>query len=316
MLCGHLKLRKLQPEEAFRGGCLCRLLVGNLKALKKSNLKEHSRQLLVLVACGQPEGTKKEQPKGALKMTTDTDNTVRIFEASRGRKIILITVFTLLVPFFISLPFMIFLRLSKGFYYDAAILFLFAILFAIWMVFLGAHILSSLRTRIQLNEQDAVLLVPNWRGPLPLLPYKTISLTYENVKSVESRSEIYREAIIPVLMRSCSIVTQDGERHILGYTKEKATDPAFPFSEISHEIALRAGLPLSERGTIHAGGQYLAAIKGPPSWDKRPLSPAAVQTARKAAQKFWWIIIAISAAVLVTGVGIEFWRLGVEGFAQ
>ena len=249
-------------------------------------------------------------------MTTDTDNTVRIFEASRGRKIILITVFTLLVPFFISLPFMIFLRLSKGFYYDAAILFLFAILFAIWMVFLGAHILSSLKTRIQLNEQDAVLLVPNWRGPLPLLPYKTISLTYENVKSVESRSEIYREAIIPVLMRSCSIVTQDGERHILGYTKEKATDPAFPFSEISHEIALRAGLPLSERGTIHAGGQYLAAIKGPPSWDKQPLSPAAVQTARKAAQKFWWIMIAISAAVLVTGVGIEFWRLGVEGFAQ
>lgn len=243
-------------------------------------------------------------------------HSTRIYEASRGRKIILIIVFTCLIPFFISLPFMIYLRLSKGFYYDAAILSLFAILFAIWMIFLGAHILSSLRTRIQLNEQDAVFNVPNWRGPLPLLPYRTISLTYENVQAVESRSEIYREAIIPVLMRASSIVTRDGERHILGYTKEQATDPAFPFSEISHEVAMRAGLPLSDKGTIHAGGQYLAAFRGAPSWDKSPLSPAAVQTARKAAQKFWWIMIAISSAILVAGVSIELWRVGVQGFAQ
>lgn len=244
------------------------------------------------------------------------DQTVRIFEASNGRKIVLITVFICLIPFFISLPFMIILRATKGFYYDAAILGVFGILFAIWMVFLGAHILSSLRTRIQLNEQDAEFIVPNWRGPLPLLPYRKISLTYDNVQSVESRSEIYREMIIPVLMRASSIVTRDGERHVLGYTKEQSTDPAFPFSEICHEVAMRAGLPLSDKGTIHAGGQYLAAFRGSPSWDKAPLSPAAVQIARKAAQRFWWIMIGISSAILITGVSIELWRLGIEGFAQ
>lgn len=246
----------------------------------------------------------------------EKDTTTRIYEASKGRKIILGLVFLALTPFFISLPFMIYLRLSKGFYYEAAILALFAILFAIWMFFLGAHILSSLRTRIELNEQDANFIVPNWRGPLPLFPYQKISLTYDNVEAVESRGEIYREAVIPVLMRASCIITRDGGRHVLGYTKEQATDPAFPFSEITHEIAMRAGKPLRDRGTILAGGQYLAAIKGAPSWDKEPLSPLAVQTTRKAAKKFWWIMLAISAAVLVVGVGIELWRINIQGVAQ
>lgn len=241
---------------------------------------------------------------------------VRIYEASKGRKLILGLVFLALTPFFISLPFMIYLRASKGYYYEAATLTVFMILFAIALIFLGAHILSSLRTRIQLNEQDAVFTVPNWRGPLPLFPYQKISLTYDNVEAVEQRGEIYREAIIPVLMRSSCIVTRDGGRHVLGYMKEHATDPAFPFSEISHEIAMRSGKPLRDRGTILAGGQYLAAIRGAPSWDKEPLSPLAVQTTRKAAKKFWWFLIAIALAVLVIGVGIEMWRIGVEGFAQ
>lgn len=248
--------------------------------------------------------------------TEDKDFTVRIYEASRGRKIILMVVFALLIPFFISLPFMFILRLSKGMYYDAAILAVFAFLFALWMVFLGAHILSSIRTRIQLNELDAEFVVPNWRGPLPLLPYRTISLTYDNVEAVESRGEIYREVIIPVLMRSTCIVTKDKGRHVLGYNKEHATDPAFPFSEISHEIAMRSGLPMRDIGTINAGGQYLAALRGSPPWDKEPLSPQAVQTARKAAKKIWWGIIAIASLLLVTGVAIEFWRIGVEGFAN
>lgn len=248
--------------------------------------------------------------------TTEQDVSVRIYEASRGRKLILMLVFALLIPFFISLPFMFILRLSKGMYSDAAILGVFAILFALWMVFLAAHILSSIRTRIQLNELDAVFVVPNWRGPLPLLPYREISLTYDNVQAVESRGEIYREAIIPVLMRSSCIVTKDGGRHVLGYTKEHATDPAFPFSEISHEIAMRSGLPLMDKGTINAGGQYLAALRGSPPWDKEPLSPQAVQTARKAAQKIWWGLIAIATIVLVGGVGIELWRIGVEGVAN
>lgn len=247
---------------------------------------------------------------------SNNEAAVRIYQASRGRKLILGLVFAGLVPFFISLPFMIYLRISKGFYYEAAILGVFTILFALWMLFLGAHILSSIRTRIQLNEQDAEFVIPNWRGPLPLFPYQKVSLTYENVQAVESRGEIYREAIIPVLMRSSCIVTKDGDRHVLGYMKEHATDPAFPFSEISHEIAMRSGLPLQDRGTILAGGQYLAAIRGAPAWDKTPLSPQAVQLSRKAAQKFWWIMLAISAAILVVGVGIEMWRIGIEGFAN
>ncbi len=248
--------------------------------------------------------------------STETDTTVRIYQASKGRKLILSLVFLGLTPFFISLPFMIYLRFSKGFYYEAAILAVFTILFAMWMIFLGAHILSSLRTRIQLNEQDANFIVPNWRGPLPLFPYQKISLTYDNVEAVETRGEIYREVAIPVLMRASCIVTRDGGRHVLGYTKEHATDPAFPFSEISHEVAMRAGKPLRDRGTILAGGQYLAALKGPPAWDKEALSPVAVQTRRKAAKKFWWLMLAISAAVLITGVGIELWRLAIEGVAQ
>ena len=246
----------------------------------------------------------------------ETDTTSRVYQASKGRKFILSLVFLGLTPFFISLPFMIYLRFSKGFYSEAAILSIFAILFAIWMVFLGAHILSSLRTRIQLNEQDASFTVPNWRGPLPLFPYQKISLTYDNIEAVEARGEIYREAFIPILMRASCIVTRDSGRHVLGYTKEHATDPTFPFSEISHEIAMRAGKPLRDRGTILAGGQYLAALKGAPAWDKEPLSPIAVQTRRKAAKKFWWLMLAISAAVLITGVGIELWRLAIEGVAQ
>jgi len=244
------------------------------------------------------------------------DTTTRIYEASTGRKFVLISVFVALLPFFISLPFMIWLRASKGFTFDAVVLTIISIFFALWMIFLGAHILASLRTRIRLNEQDAEFTLPNWRGPLPLIPYRKISMTYDEVSAVEQRGEIYREAILPVLMRSSSIITRDGSRHILGYAKEQATDPAFPFSEISHEIAMRAGLPLSDKGTILAGGQYKAALKGSPEWDKTPLSPEAIQTAKRASKKFWWITIAISTAILVVGVCIELWRLGVQGIAQ
>lgn len=246
----------------------------------------------------------------------DHDTTTRIFEASKGRKFVLISVFIALLPFFISLPFMIYLRASKGYTFDAAVLTIVAILFALWMIFLGAHILASLRTRIRLNEQDADFTLPNWRGPLPLLPYRKISMTYDEVTAIEQRGEIYREMILPVLMRSSSIITRDGTRYVLGYTKEHATDPAFPFSEISHEIAMRSGKPLSDIGTILAGGQYKAALKGSPEWDKEPLSADAVQTAKSASKKFWWITIAISTVILIVGVLIELWRLGVQGIAQ
>lgn len=246
----------------------------------------------------------------------DEDTFSKIYQASSGRKIALIVVFIGLLPFFISLPFMIYLRASKGFTYDAIILAFIMVLFALWLTFLGIHILSSLRTKIRLNELDAEFILPNWRGPLPLLPYRKISMTYDDVQKVEQRGEIYREAILPVMMRSSCIITQDGSRHILGYSKEMATDPAFPFSEISHEIAMRAGLPLSDLGTVLAGGQYKAAIKGPPDWDKPPLSPEVVQTAHRASQKFWWITVAIGAAFIVVGILIKLWSIGVQGVAQ
>ena len=165
--------------------------------------------------------------------------------------------------------------------------------------------------------------MPYYSSPIgaalcPLLPYKTISLTYDDVKAVESRSEIYREAIIPVLMRSTSIVTQDGERHVLGYTKEKATDPAFPFSEISHEIAMRSGLPLNERGTIHAGGQYLAAIKGPPFMGQTTSLTSCCSNSKESSSK---ILVDHDHHLRRRTCyrrrnRIMFRRIGVEGFAQ
>ena len=173
-----------------------------------------------------------------------------VYSASGGRKTFFSFVFLILLPFFASLPFMLFMRLKHGLYEDAAGLMIVATAFAILMFLVLVELLFSLRARIELGETSVKMTLPSGRGPTPLLRYQTNEVPYSEVHSVETRREIYGGSLVPMLLKGARLITKDGRSISLGYVSEANVDPAFPYPEIAKQIADRARLPLIDRGNV------------------------------------------------------------------
>ena len=52
-------------------------------------------------------------------------------------------------------------------------------------------------------------------------------------------------------MRGVRLVLKNGERVPLGYVNDANVDPTFPFPEIGHAIAERAGVTVTDCGNVH-----------------------------------------------------------------
>lgn len=174
----------------------------------------------------------------------------KIYSASGGRKTIFSFVFLILLPFFASLPAMIYNRVTGGLWFDAAGLAIMATAFTILMFLIVVELLASLRARIELGPEKVKMTLPTGRGPTPLLFYRTQEIPYDQVQAVETRREIYGGSVVPVLLKGARIITKDGKSIPIGYVSEANLDPAFPFPEIAKEIAERARLPLIDRGNV------------------------------------------------------------------
>lgn len=173
-----------------------------------------------------------------------------VYAASGGRKTFFSFVFLILLPFFASLPAMIYMRVKNGLFFDAAGLGIMAVAFAILMFLVVVELLFSLRARVELGETSVKMTLPSGRGPTPILFYKSYDIPYDEVQTVETRREIYGGSLVPVLLKGARLITKDGKSIPIGYVSEANVDPAFPYPEIAKKIAERARLPLIDRGNV------------------------------------------------------------------
>jgi hypothetical protein len=173
-----------------------------------------------------------------------------VYAASGGRKTFFSFVFLILLPFFASLPAMIYLRVKNGLFFDAVGLGIVAAAFTILMFLIVIELLFSLRARVELGETSVKMTLPSGRGPTPMLRYRSYEIPYDDVQAVETRREIYGGSLVPVLLKGARLITKDGKAVQIGYVSEANVDPCFPYPEIARKIAERARLPLIDRGNV------------------------------------------------------------------
>lgn len=190
------------------------------------------------------------------------------------------------------------------------------ILGLIILLYLGIFLFAASHTALHLGPDSVRMVLPNWRGPMPMFPYTEIEIPYDQIAAVETRGEIYRYLVMPTLMRSVSILRKDGERFTLGYLRENTTDPAVPFNEVARRIAERAGVSVNQRGVVDCGNRFRVMVQDEPSWDSMECSTVDVEKARKREKWLWMLAFAVFGLVVIAAIGfqlVELYGLGGAG---
>ncbi len=186
------------------------------------------------------------------------------YGASGGRKTLFCFLFLILLPFFVSLPAMLFMRLKNGLWQDTIGLAIIATGFTIIMFLIVIELMFSLRAKVHLGEDSVTMTLPSGRGPTPMLRYRSYDIPYDDIHSVETRREIYGGAFVPMLLQGARVHTKDGKAIPLGYVSEKCIDPCFPYPEIARKIAERARLPMIDRGHVRRSLRHkMLGLKSP-----------------------------------------------------
>lgn len=173
------------------------------------------------------------------------------------------------------------------------------------LLYIGIFLFAASHTRLELDTDGARMILPNWRGPMPLFPYSEIEIPYDQIAAVETRGEIYRYLLLPTLMRSVSILRKDGERFTLGYIRENTTDPAVPFNEVAQQIAERAGVTVTKRGVVDCGNRFRVMVQDEPSWDTAECTPVDVDKARRREKWLWMLAFAVFAMAVIAAIGYQ-----------
>lgn len=225
-----------------------------------------------------------------------------LYEATGGRKTFFSFAFLLLLPFFVSLPGMLYQRVSKGLWVDTVGLMILAAGFSIVMFLLFIELLFSLRSRVEIGEKAVKLTLPAGRGPTPMLRYATHEIPYDQIKAVETRREIYGGALAPVLLQGARIITKDDRPVRLGYVNESNVDPCLPYPVIARQIADRAGLVLNDRGSVWRS--YRRKFLGFRSNDDgaKPIDEAQIAELNRSHTR--WVKGIVAGVVLLMAVGI------------
>ncbi len=175
----------------------------------------------------------------------------QVYEASGVRKTLLSLVFLLLLPFFISLPAMLYQRLTHQLWTDTVGFAIFAGAFALVMLLVVYELIHSLRSRVEINDNALKFTLPAARGVgMPKIRYRRQEIPFSQIDSIEMRREIYGGAMAPVLLRGARIITKDGEKIPLGYISEANVDPTLPLPDIASEVARRVGIEVTDRGNV------------------------------------------------------------------
>ncbi len=167
------------------------------------------------------------------------------------RTVLLSFLFLILLPFYLSIGPMLFFRLWHGLWLDTIGLGIVGLLFTVLMAMVLAHLVHSVRSRVKLDKDGVSCTLPALkRGPTPLLRFETRKFPYSDVAAVDTRSEVYSEALAPALLKSTRLTFKDGTHTVLGYVNEHSDDRSFPYPQIGEEIARRAGLTVKDHGVV------------------------------------------------------------------
>ncbi|MGH1351779.1 MAG: hypothetical protein ACRBBN_13385 [Methyloligellaceae bacterium] len=244
------------------------------------------------------DATTAEKPAQTAQQKPDT------YKVSIGRQIVLWFTFLLFLPFFISMPIMIFMRIAHGQYTDTISLGLIFILSFIGIMFIILQILAAGRQRIEIHNDKVKLKLPTWRGPTPTGPVIKTELTYADITAIEKRGEIYALMGVLGLREVSSIITADGKRYVLGYVTENEADAPVPYNKVTQHLSEKTGKPILHKGAVDGGTQIAAMFKGSPSWDTEPLQAQDVNTIRKRARRITLALIILFLAGALAALGL------------
>lgn len=222
------------------------------------------------------------------------------YECGAGRKTFFSIAFIILLPFYVSLPMMLFQRLSKGLWLDTWQLMILATLFTVVMALILFELVFSLRAEVNIGKKAVSFTLPTGGGgAVPWLLYESRRIPYEEIEMLETRREIYGGRMAPMMMRTVRIVTKTGERILLGRSNEKDDDPKFPFPTIARQIADRAGVDIVDRGNIMR--EFHRRMFGLTSRAESGPEPEVTQL-NKQHVTFLTILIGVLFAVLALGI--------------
>lgn len=230
-----------------------------------------------------------------------------VYAAGGGRKFAFSFVFLILLPFLISLPPMLFWRVTQGHWQGTLGLIVLAIGFTFIMFLLLIELMHSLMARIELGDTSVKMTLPSGRGPTPIVRYRTHDIPYDQIKAVETRREIYGGSVAPVLLQGARLVLKDDSAVKLGYVSEANSDPCFPYPEIAQRIAERAGLTVTNRGNVRRSVQkkYLGLKRGLLTQGDGSVEDSEIEALNKSHRRWVMRLIGLLVGLVVVGIALD-----------
>lgn len=230
-----------------------------------------------------------------------------VYAAGGGRKFAFSFVFLILLPFLISLPPMLFWRVSQGHWQGTLGLIVLAIGFTFIMFLLLIELMHSLMARIELGDTSVKMTLPSGRGPTPIVRYRTHDIPYDQIKAVETRREIYGGSVAPVLLQGARLVLKDDSAVKLGYVSEANSDPCFPYPEIAQRIAERASLTVTNRGNVRRSVQkkYLGLKRGLLTQGDGSVEDSEIEALNKSHRRWVMRLIGLLVGLVVVGIALD-----------
>ncbi|WP_088348788.1 MULTISPECIES: hypothetical protein [Rhodomicrobium] len=237
------------------------------------------------------------------------DSEPTLYRPSRGLQTILSVTFFLIMLFMVNALAGALWLATHNLQGDSAIFLFMFVTGSVMLLYAGIFLFAASHSEVHLGPDKAVMVLPNWRGPTPFFPYTECEVPYKDLASVETRGEIYRYLVLPVIVQSACLVRKDGKRLTLGYVRENPEDPSMPFHTIAEQIARRAGVPLVHKGIVEGNSGLRALIQDEPGWDAPQLAPERLEVLRKAERFRWTALMGALAVAMVAAVAFQASRL-------
>jgi hypothetical protein len=225
-----------------------------------------------------------------------------VYQVGGGAKTALSIGFLLLLPFFASLPMMMYQRIAKGLWYDTAGLAVMGLGLTIIMALLLVNLLRALLSKVEIGEKTVRLTLPSHLGAIPTLFYTTNTVAYDQIAAVEMRREVYGNGLAPVLVRGARLKLKDGSTVLLGHMDEAEADATFPVPTIAHQVARKAGLSVVETGSVYRRAAKKALGIKPSDAELVPIADGDIARLRGAHKR--WMMGLAAAMVTLLGLGI------------
>jgi len=224
------------------------------------------------------------------------------FKPPRGLQTILSVTFFLILLFMVNAIAGAIWLAARGLQTDAIIFSIMFVIGSVLLFYVGIFLFAASHSEVNLGPDKATMVLPNWRGPTPFFPYTECSVPYNDLAAVETRSEIYRYLVLPVIVRSACLVRKDGRRLTLGYVQESPQDPWIPFHRIADQIAEKAGVQVVNRGVVEGKSGLRALIQDEPPWDAPEVDQEKLEKVRRSEKTGWMILVGIIGVIVVGSI--------------